>query len=321
MEGAGLAPGMEKRFSQKILDTAQNLAVDLVTAEIVGALREREVRSILLKGPSFASLLYRDGDLRSYVDVDLLIASGEASRAHGVLVGLGFAVGYESRAGGPSPERVLWVRSSDEVDVHFTLQGVRTEERHLWSVLSAKTERQDVGGLEVEVLSEPGRAMHVALHAAQHGGYWDRPLDDLRRAVELLPFETWESAAGTAEVLRATTYFAAGLRLVPEGEGLAERLGLASSPSVEALLRAQSAPDLTLGFEKLYSLPGAGAKARFLVSKLFPPRANMEFIMPLARRGRLGLAASYFVRLGWVARRAGAGFRAWIRARREVGGR
>jgi hypothetical protein len=314
-------PWAETHFSHKIIATAQNLSVDLVTAEVAGALRGGDVRSILLKGPTFASLLYPDGVPRTYVDVDLLIAQGDASRAREVLLALGFAYGFESRDSGPFPDRVLWVRPPDEVDLHHTLGGVNADEGRLWDVLSEMTELQEVGGQEVEILSEPARALHVALHAAQHGRDWEVPMEDLRRAIEMLPFETWQGAARVAEQLEATSAFAIGLRLMPKGELVAERLGLAATASIETLLRAQSPPHLTLGFEKLHSLQGPGAKARFVARKIFPPRANMRFMMPLARRGRMGLVAAYLVRLGWLARHARGGFRAWMRARREVSGR
>jgi hypothetical protein len=314
-------PWVQTHFPRKILATAQNLSVDLVTAEVVGALRARDVRSILLKGPTLTALLYRDGGLRTYVDVDLLIAQRDASRTSEVLLALGFAYGFESRDGGPSPDRVLWMRPPDEVDLHHTLQGVEADAGRLWSVLSGMTGLQEVGGQEVEILSEPARALHVALHATQHGRAWEIPMEDLRRAIEILPFETWQGAAAVAEELEATAAFATGLRLLPAGEGVAGRLGLSARATVGTLLRSQSAPHLTLGFEKLYSLPGPGAKARFIARKLFPPRANMRFMMPLARRGWPGLATAYLVRLGWLARHATGGFRVWLRARREVSGR
>jgi hypothetical protein len=237
-----------------------------------------------------------------------------------VLEALGFSPGYESGDGGSFLDRVLWLRPPDEVDLHHTLQGVGADRGRLWSVLSGMTELQDVGGQEVEILLEPGRALHVALHAAQHGRDWKVPMEDLRRAIDILPLDTWQEAARLAEQLDATAAFVTGLRLWPEGELVAQRVGLESKASVETLLRAQSPPHLTLGFEKLRTLEGRGAKARFVARKLIPPPANMRFMTPLARKGPLGLAAAYLVRLGWLVRHAGGGFRAWARARREVDG-
>jgi hypothetical protein len=187
-------PWHQSHFPQKILTTAQNLAVDLTTAEVVSALRGERIDSILLKGPTFARWLYRDTELRTYVDVDLLIAPGAGLRAGEVLLGLGFIRGFETGDGASLPGRVLFVRPPDEVDLHHTLQGVQVDEQRVWSVLSALTERQEVAGEEVAILAEPARALHVALHAAQHGRDWDVPMEDLARALAMLPFETWEAA-------------------------------------------------------------------------------------------------------------------------------
>ncbi len=57
--------------SVDVLLTVHTLLVDQVTAEVIAALRERQVAGILLKGPSIAAWLYDDGALRSYNDCDL----------------------------------------------------------------------------------------------------------------------------------------------------------------------------------------------------------------------------------------------------------
>src|SRR5436190_23066664 len=47
---------------------ARSMLQDAVTAEVVSALDLRGIRSIVLKGPSIARLLYCDGRERSYLD-------------------------------------------------------------------------------------------------------------------------------------------------------------------------------------------------------------------------------------------------------------
>ena len=51
-----------------------------------------------------------------------------------------------------------------------------------------------VGGERVEVLNGPARVLHVVLHAAQHGLQEPKPREDLRRALERVPEETWADA-------------------------------------------------------------------------------------------------------------------------------
>jgi hypothetical protein len=174
-----------------------------------------------------------------------------------------------------------------------------------------------VGGLEVEVLGPAARAMHVALHAAQHGVGRSQGVEDLARALDGLPLALWRSAAELAERLDATAAFAAGLRMLPPGEELRDRLGLPEGTTVEVALRARTAPDLSLGLHRLAATPGLPHKIAFVVRKLVPPPGWMRAWLPLARRGRLGLAAAYAWRPFWLLWRAPAAVLALRKARRE----
>ena len=78
------------------------------------------MRCILLKGPSFAAWLYRDGDARPYTDVDLLIARETVPAAHAVLAEREFKHFFDS-----SP---FFVRGLDQVDLHCSIKGVEVNE-------------------------------------------------------------------------------------------------------------------------------------------------------------------------------------------------
>src|SRR5215218_6100219 len=159
------------------------LAVDTVTAEVITALRDAGVRPLLLKGPSIAGWLYRDGVARPYGDSDLLVSPGSYRRAGAVLRELGFrSLGYLSQQHSDSD---AWTRSDHAyVDLHRSLVGAGASPEIVWKeVAAANTQLLRVGGTNVEVLGIPGRALHVALHAAQHGVDDEQPLQDLRRAV------------------------------------------------------------------------------------------------------------------------------------------
>ena len=71
---------------------------------------------------------------------------------------------------------------------------------------------------------------------------------------------------------------------------------------------------LALGFDRFARLPGVQAKLAFAARKLVPPPAWMRSCVPLARRGRLGLAAAYLWRPISLVARLGPGWRAWRRA-------
>ncbi len=302
--------------SLDVLGTVRSLLVDQVTSEVSAALCDREVPSILLKGPSIARWLYQDGTPRPYNDCDLLIKPDRLAAAQSVLRDLGF-LDEKARLGHPRLESHGWTRGRDRIDVHITLIGIGAPPPVVWETMSSMTETHHVAGADVQVLQRTALALHIALHAAQHGRDDDKPKEDLLRALRAMPLEQWRDAADLAKRLRATDAFAVGLRLVPEGRDLASRLSLPLAGSADAALRADPVP-LALGFEHLASTPGVGARLALLREELFPTPAFMRWSSPVARRGRLGLAASYCWRPLKLATQAIPGFLAWRRARRQM---
>ncbi len=298
------------------------LAIDRASAEAVVALRDAGVPSILLKGPSFDALLYDPSEPRLYTDIDLLIPSGGEASAHAVLEALGYRQRSEREPEAVAEHATVWKRSADgmSVDLHWTLNGVpATAEVDPWEVLAADTDSMEVGGTTVEVLSEPGRALHVAIHAALPGNSGRKTLLDLSRALERLPGSTWAAAAALAGRLGAEAPFVAGLGRLPAGEQLAGTLVLAGERSVDAALLADSAPYSAWTLERLSRAPGVRAKLRILLPRLLPKPEFMRLWYPVARRGPVGLALAYLRRLGWLIVATPRALRAWRRARRETG--
>jgi hypothetical protein len=302
----------------EMLLAGASVAVDAVTAEVVTAFRGAGIRPILLKGPSITRWLYGSESPRLSVDVDVLVAPAARHVAEDILTELGF---------GPLPANVAdesrharaWARpgSAILVDLHFTLPGVGVSAEQAWRVLSRDTDELSVGGVVVEALSPGGRALHVAIHAAQHGVGFDTPLTDLRRALAELPLEVWRDAARIASSLKAEPMFTTGLGLLEPGKAVLTDLGVAERKTVDVALRARTPPDLALGLHRLTTIPGLLPKAAFVVRKAVPPPAWMRTWLPLARRGKLGLAAAYAWRPMWIALRIPAALRAWTRAREE----
>lgn len=303
----------------KLLASGANLAVEATAAQAVGALRSAGIRSILLKGPSLARWLYDSTSTRIAIDVDLLIAVPHRSAAETVLMGLGYNPFPSNVAGEETKHAHHWDRDLNtiSVDLHLTLPGVGVSNEDAWSVLSRNTEEFLVGGLPMEILTAPARAMHVALHAAQHGRAFEGPLTDLERALDLLSPEVWDEAAGLALRLGAESMFAAGLGLLEPGRLILARLDLPELKTVEVALRAESPPDLALGLHRLTTIQGLLPKAVFIARKVVPPPAWMRVWLPLARRGKLGLAIAYAWRPLWFILRAPSALRAWQRARKE----
>lgn len=295
------------------------LRIDGGTAEVLDRFDCAGVHAIMLKGPSIARWLYTDGTERPYNDCDLLVAPEQFDAAGRALR----SIGYEpmlDRWGLPAwwyGHAVPWTHRGGAVgvDLHRTLIGVGVEPTAAWRVLSADTDSVAVAGRVVPCLGLPARAMHVALHAAQHGR-GTQPALDLERAVSQGDDELWRRAAGLAAQLDAIAAFAAGLRLAPAGARLATRLALPDVRSVTTELRASNPPPLALGFEELARARTTRARAEIVWRNLAPRSECLRGVDLRAAGSRWRLALAYTRRLAWVARRAPAGLAAWYRVHR-----
>jgi len=302
--------------SSRLLGAARNLQLEAVTAEVVRAFQHAGVESILLKGPAVAQTLYPGGD-REFGDVDLLVAPDVRLRANAVLAKLGFRSAMASEEV-PDPRAQwadVWVRNRVSVELHRTLWGTGVSEAELWSVLREQTAPIRVSGADVRSLARHALAMHVALHAAQHGRREAKPLADLERALGAFERECWADAAALAVRLRASPAFAAGLRLIPAGTRLAADLGLGHEAPLEVVLRASGASPGALAVNRIAHDWGPVGRLRLVGRTLLPSPAFMRLFFPLARRGPLGLTAAYVLRLATRARQLPAGVGEWRRAR------
>ena len=298
---------------------ARSLRLDHEAGVAIDHLRAVGVPSILLKGAAIATWLYQGGDVRPYQDVDLLVPPSQLKTAIEALAQLGYA--HESEGAHPAefgPKELELVGPGNvHIDLHHGLIGVSAPSQHCWDVLVGRTTVLELApNVHVQVLDPTARAMHLALHAAQNGPIDVKAVADLQRGLARLDRSEWEEAARLADQLQATEAFAAGLRLLPAGETLAEELALPRRMTVELALRAGSAPQDALFFERLLQTPGAWGKVCLFGRKVFPTESLLRANSPLARRSRLGRLA---VRLGHPlaqARHLGPAFAAWVRARR-----
>jgi hypothetical protein len=235
-------------------------AVDAATAEAAVALQHAGIKIVLLKGASVAKWLYGEGEPRWYNDCDLLLREVDLDRAGVVLAGLG----YERFASAPDDPGLLpdvhsntWTRADDgaAVELHWTLVGLTAAPQAVWEALSRDTTPITVNGVGTRSLGERGRALHLALHLAQHGRATRQPVEDLTRGIAQLDFGVWQGARALSGRLGGDSAFAAGLRATPDGAELAARLAL---PRAEAYwtLRAGAAPRGALRLSQVRDAPG-----------------------------------------------------------------
>jgi putative nucleotidyltransferase-like protein len=309
----------EPAQTPELLMVAHGLKIDGLAAKVSEALEAEGVPCILLKGRVLADWLYDAHEVRTYGDADLMVSPSDWTRAKAILTSMGFE-GELDHLGHPRMESYTsypFIRGEDHVDLHCTLWGVGASPQRAWEELWATTEPKQMGGRTVPVLGPAARAMHVALHAVQHGVLDTKMTADLERAVERLPLGLWEQAAALALRLDAAAAFATGLRMVSAGRKLSSRLGLDGVRSVRAELCLSGVP-LAQGFEHLAGTRGLGTRLKLVARELVPNPAFMRWWSPrVAQRGVLGLGAAYLWRIAFFARHAVPGFVAWRRARRS----
>ena len=314
-------PPPREPSAETLRANAPSLSVNVAGAEVAAALREAGIRAILLKGASVQRLLYDDGASRPYRDLDLLVAPDRWREAADAIQSLGFGhVFTETAETGVPGHAGLWTRRRDgvSVDLHWRLMGVEVTPTEAWRVLSASTEPMVLAGMEVEVLSPPASALHIALHAAQHGPGTAGPITDLERALERFDDRTWQSAHTLARRLQAEEMFAAGLSLLPPGDAVAARLALPAHESVETTLRWSSAPSVSIGIEKLARTPGLWRKSALLGRELVPSPEFIRLWWPPARRGGWRLVVGYLLHPLWLLTQAVPAWRAWRRTVKEI---
>jgi hypothetical protein len=311
--------------SERVEAAADRLRIDAATVEVLGAFESAGVQALILKGPSLLGWIYTIDDAITYVDSDLLVRPGDEQVAGAALTDLGFELQHDDST---LPEwwrehEVAWFRPWDgvRVELHRRLVGIGAEPEIAWMVLAGSAQMIPLAGTRAPALAPPARLLHVVLHAAQHGEAWGKATAHVERALERFDESLWREAARLAEQLSATDGFAAGLRLMPAGAALADRLGLPAVGSVEVALRATTPPPIALGFEQLSRADRLRTRAAIVWRKLFPPREFIVHWHPPAGESRAKLALAYARRPFWLLRNAPRGFRAWREARRQVRGR
>ena len=211
------------------------MQVDRVTGEVVSAMDSAGIATILLKGPSIARWLYPEGG-RTYVDTDLLVQASDHARAADVLTAIGFVDRFDGfhaveRRMQPAEETGFvrparpGKRPGGEVDLHRNLPFLTTPDEMLWQVMDGQTTTLPVGGTQVRVLNRTAVALHVVLHAVQHG-FGLHTDEDLRRAIAAMPTDDWGPVAALAARLGVDDVLGLGLRRHPAGAQIADDLGL-----------------------------------------------------------------------------------------------
>jgi hypothetical protein len=303
------------------VDTA---VLDAAAARIFQAFETDGVEALLLKGAALADLLYVAGERRPYRDVDLLVSPRDLTRAGATLTGLGFrnasqALGIDDIGGVVHEQN--WVGSHPGakhevlIELHHRMACSEAPPQSGWDALAARRTWVELGGHRVPVLDRQGQAMHLALHAAQHGPGYVKGVSELALGLERWPFEVWEAAAALATEIEAREFFAAGLRLDPAGAALAIRLGLPANPDLDWEIRNLDArPRGVFHLRALTDAQGLRERASVVRRALLPSRQWIVWQHPWARGGTARLVLGYGVH---ILRAPAWAVRAWRFSRRS----
>lgn len=278
---------------------ARTFRLDVKAAEIIRTLTEADVPVVLLKGHAFASLLYRDGAIRDYVDVDLLVPPTALPACERALRESGFRP-HLLRADdqtNPHEHADSWRRAVDgiDVDLHTTLPELTGPAQTTWDVLSQHRRPLELAGTTVEVLDGPASALLAALHRAHHDHNHGTPSEDLVRAATLLPETDWKRAAELADALGGRTPFLAGLEQIEEGRMLRAHLGFERTADEARFEELRGLSREERVYRELRDLD-PGGRFRLAVRLVAAHPRKLRMHSALARRGTLGLVAAYALR-------------------------
>jgi hypothetical protein len=288
-------------------DPSVTAELDVAAVEIFAAFTSHGVDALLLKGAGLERLLYADGEDRAYSDVDLLVAPDDLVRAREALGELGYrnataALGIDDVGGVVHEERWLGnTRGAKHellIELHKWLAGANASAEVAWRALAARRTSIELNGASVPVLNRDGQAMHLATHAAQHGPGYAKGTRELALGLARWPFEVWQRAAALASEIEATDSFAAGLRLVPVGAELADRLRLPADPQRDWEIRLRDArPRGTFHLQALGEARGLRARSGVVRRALLPSRDWIAWQHPWARAGGVRLGLGYAAHL------------------------
>jgi Uncharacterised nucleotidyltransferase len=278
---------------QKVLSLVIDEACRTITARLTAAGRP----FIVLKGATIATWLYPDPSQRTYIDLDILVPPADEAAVVHLLGELGYEpllTGDTLRVLSPD-EQPLRNKLGVDIDLHHALKGVRLPPDEAWEILSASTAPWDWAGVTVPALAPPARAMHLALHLAQSGLVDSKAAEDLRLGIARLEPTLWEEARELACRLQALEAFTAGLTALPEGQELADRLGLSELSSVEYQMRAASVFKPAVKLERL--LTGQSWRQRLTTVRayLFPSADWLRLLDPDGTTSRWGLVRARIV--------------------------
>jgi hypothetical protein len=268
------------------------LRLDRLLLSVVELLSDRGIDARILKGAAVAHLDYPDPALRSYGDVDVLVATADFEAAVDALGGLGFTRripelrrGFDGRFGKGS---ALVGPQGFEIDLHRTFVPGRFGLTIPLDELFSEWEPFSVGGVELRALSNVNRLLHACFHATI--GDAEPRIVPQRDVVQLVlgSEDSLDEVLQRAAEWRCEAVVSRAVGRSWELFGLADKTPLSvwaaryiATPQDERALRAYIGTHRMYSRQALGGLPavrGILAKAAYLRALVRPDRAASDHL-------------------------------------------
>ena len=315
---ASMPPDVERALEQSYYAAvAANTLCLHQLAHVHAGLSSVGARLLLLKGASLSEALYPQPILRRIGDIDLAVPLEAVPACRQALLELGYAPGQvQERPGSllaynnqelfhpPPPYQAALELHWHILDVPYYLHNIPMA--WFWE----HTERTPIAGELFEVLDPEANLLYLPAHLAVHHRFhgWHSLLDLALLIVQTHERLDWNRVADTAQsfellsVLRATVERLAGcwpsLPLGQAGRALQARTPSRTDARLFRLLTAESRNNVLNWYTTLVSLPGLGARARYVWTYLLPNQAYM--------RHRYNVKARWHLPYWYLVRLAGA---------------
>ena len=247
------------------------------------------VRHLVIKGPAIAYLDALDPSIRTFADIDLLVAEPDMDRAVGILDARGASPPWAQRRPGfdrrfaKSTTRTF--EDGVEFDVHRTLASGAHGHRIPVAELFEAPDRFDIGGVSFEALKPSHRMLHSAYHLLL--GSPEPALMNLRDLgcyladADLGP----EAVVPVAQRWRGTAVLAMAIDLLENRLGVcppqwsAWRASYDLDPAEVTLIERHRREGSSFGRAKLdvvRELPTVRDRAAYLTALAWPTREHLE---------------------------------------------
>jgi hypothetical protein len=186
--------------------TSLMLAAEL--ARVVDLLSARDISALAIKGPISASLCYGDLGLRTFYDVDVLVAASQLEQAARCLDELGYVPVHTLPPGGlrrlvRSDTEQLYRHRDDSrlVDLHWALLPRGYTFTPKLEGLFSTTQNVRIGGTDVRTLGNEATLLFLLLHGMKHDWSslgWLCDVAELirRQAIDWPAVLDWSAASG-----------------------------------------------------------------------------------------------------------------------------